>query len=318
MTNSNPTNRGMIEERLMPAARNLLGNKSNPEVQQLLAAGANATPDQKKRIAEKYLAPFFEGDAEHADILLDEILKVAEDQEQLEAVERALSGSPVNDSIDFDPQQFLEAAARQMTGDYEGMDRPDADQDLEGAIAPPLVVEEGGQIPVPTKRTADIQEKKEITEENTEVAPPPPMLPDKMILRELDDKGRPQDQGGEDYMQDQLDDAKAPDQPAPSTSEEKPEQTPREAQEQGLQNHQNREREQQYNDQVSKNTQETIAALGAGEQAAAEAQAAADAQNNQGGGLKPGKIAAITVGGALLFEGGLLATDFFVNTIFTT
>jgi len=321
MAELDPTTRRVMEERLMPAAKNLLGNRGSSEVQQLLKAGENATAEQKKKIAEKYLAPFFGEGSEYGDILLDEILKIASDQAKLDAVDKALSNSPVNASIDFNPNKFLERAARQMTGNYEGTENPNSGKDIDKILAPMTTPTQDLKGEQETDGRARTQSRVEIQEHEAGVPVPPPPPPPgfKITITE-------EEEGGEDYIGGQMEGSKAQDQPD-SAMPGADAKTAREAKKEGLNKDKKREKDASYKDEMAENIQQqqhmAVAEVARGEaEAAAEAEQAEMDKKKEGttlvGKLKhPAVLAGLTVGGAAAGIGSLLGLDYGVNTLFS-
>lgn len=323
MAELDPTTRRVMEERLMPAAKNLLGNRGSSEVQQLLKAGENATAEQKKKIAEKYLAPFFGEGSEYGDILLDEILKIASDQAKLDAVEKALSNSPVNASIDFSPSKFLERAARQMTGNYEGTENPNSGKDIGKILAPMTEPRKEIKGEQETDGSARTQSRVEIEDHEAGVPVPPPPMPAGITVKITEEE----EEGGEDYIGGQMEGSKAQEQPyseVPGADAK----TAREAKKEGLGKDKKREKDASYKDEMAENIQQqqhmaaAEVARGEAEAAAAEQQAEEEKRKKEGttlvGKLKhPAVLAGLTVGGAAVGIGSLLGLDYGVNTLFS-
>jgi len=324
MADLDPTTSRVMEDRLMPAARNLLGNRGNSEVQQLLAAGENATPAQKEKVVEKYLAPFFGEGSEHGDILLDEILKIASDQAKLDAVERSLSGSPVNESIDFDPRKFLEKAARQMTGDYKGANQHQhgTNKDMTDAMLAPAtglpkrIMDE-------TTGTVTVNKEIEIQVPGVPIPPPPLFVPQAENMKAPREQPREQP---DEYIGDQLDGSKAQSQPTGSSSSPQGK-TMRDAKKEGLNKHSKREKESSSRDEVAQNVQEqqkfTVEEIlrGAAEAAEAARVEAENAKKKPTGSIQklkhPAAIAGLMTGAATLTIGSILGLDYGINTLFS-
>ncbi len=106
MVDSTRQNQMIQSKYVVPATRNLLGNKHQPAVKALLDAGMQATAEQRKAVADKYLAPFFQGDVELQNLLMDEVLKIAQNQGDLDMLSAHLGGQ-IAETGDFNPGQFL-------------------------------------------------------------------------------------------------------------------------------------------------------------------------------------------------------------------
>lgn len=303
------------------AAKNLLLNRGNEDVQELLAAGPGATQEQRKKAADKYLAPFMEGESEFQKVLLDEILKLATDEEKLNALEKHLSGTPVTMG-DFNPKKFLDNAAQHAALEKEAAKAPEkikSEAPPEGAVNIPAVQTpeqaEAMASAAPTKTEGRLEERYNIT---MPTAPPPPPPPPPGA------PAQPQQQAAqEDYIGEQLSDSKAPAQPTPQSHSE-PSDAPegakegdkksmRDAKKEGLEKKQAQQQQQEYNDALAENmkAQQEQALQAMAEESAAEAAAASATPRLQPTGFfaklkTPKGIATASVIGGGTIMGGIL------------